>query len=71
MIISDLNHLEEVSEVPTVVGGTTTFDFLDVTYQQISVKQLGLSSAQAVSMFGDANALATAINIPQIEQINL
>lgn len=71
MKISDLNHWKEITEESTVVGGTTTFDFLDVTYQQISVKQLGLSSAQAVSMFGDANALATAINIPQIEQINL
>jgi len=71
MKISDLNHWKEITEESTVVGGATTFDFLDVTYQQISVKQLGLSSAQAVSMFGDANALATAINIPQIEQINL
>jgi len=71
MIISDLNHLEKMAEVPEVAGGAATFDFLDVTYQQTSVKQLGLSSAQAVSMFGDANALATAINIPQISQINL
>jgi hypothetical protein len=71
MNISDLNHWEEITEESNVVGGAARFDFLKVNYQQTSVKQLGLSSAQAVSMFGDANALATAINIPDISQINL
>ncbi len=71
MNITDLNHWEEVAEDSKVVGGAAKFDFLKVNYQQTSVKQLGISSAKAVSMFGDANALATAINIPQISQINL
>lgn len=70
MIISDLHHLQLVEDDPIIGGDGSSplFELLDVSYQQTSVIQLGLSSAQAVSMVGNATGSALAVNIPNITQ---
>lgn len=69
MIIADL-HYHKIVEDNSVVGGNSGINsYLKVNYQQISVTQLGLASAQSVSFFGNANSLATAVNIPNITQV--
>lgn len=70
MIIADLHHLQIVEESSVIGGdgGISLFGLLDVTYQQTSVIQLGLSSAQAVSLLGNAKGSALAVNIPIITQ---
>lgn len=70
MIIADLHHLQVVEE-SSIIGGNgnnSLFELLDVTYQQASLIQLGLSSAQAVSLVGNARSSALAVNIPDITQ---
>ena len=70
MIIADLHHLQVVEE-SSIIGGNgnnSLFELLDVTYQQASLIQLGLSSAQAVSLVGNARGSALAVNIPSITQ---
>jgi hypothetical protein len=70
MIIADLHHLQIIEE-GSIVGGdgsNSFFELLDVTYQQASLIQLGLSSAQAVSLVGNANGSALAVNIPNVTQ---
>lgn len=70
MIIADLHHLQVVEESSIIGGdgGISLFGLLDVTYQQTSLIQLGLSSAQAVSLIGNAKGSALAVNIPNITQ---
>lgn len=70
MIIADLHHLRVVEEIPIIGGdGSNSLSaLLDVTYQQASLMQLGLASAQAVSLVGNARGSALAVNIPEITQ---
>jgi len=70
MIIADLHHLRVVEE-SSIVGGDgsdSLSQLLDVTYQQASLMQLGIASAQAVSLVGNASGSALAVNIPKITQ---
>ncbi len=69
MIIADLHHLQVIEECSIVGGdGSSLSELLNVTYQQASLMQLGLSSAQAVSLVGNASGYALSINIPNITQ---
>lgn len=68
MIIADLHYYQTVESNSIVGGDAGLYGYLKVNYQQVSVTQLGLASAQAVSFFGNAKSLATAINIPNITQ---
>lgn len=68
MIITDLHYWEIVDDESIFGGDSGLFGYLKVNYQQVSVTQLGLASAQAVSLLGNAKSMATAVNIPNITQ---
>ncbi len=71
MIISDLNHLEVVSEASSVVGGGTYKDGkfnLDIT-KQSNVSILNQTST-AVAITKKGNATATAVNNAKVVQVN-
>lgn len=68
MIITDLCYWEIIEDDSIIGGDNGLYDYLKVNYQQVSVTQLGLASAQALSLLGDAKGLATAVNIPNITQ---
>ena len=74
MIISDLNHLEVVSEASSVVGGDGKWDKkfklvdIDIT-KQSNVSVINQDAAAFAQSFkGDATA--TASNVAVVEQIN-
>ena len=72
MIISDLNHLEVVSEASNVVGGDSykhgKVD-IDIT-KQTNVSVLNQSAAAAAFSFYKGDAKATASNTAVVVQLN-
>ncbi len=70
MIISDLNHLEVVSEASSVVGGgNNSLDFYLKFTKQSNVSVITqVANAAAISTKG--NAKATATNTATVVQLN-
>lgn len=69
MIISDLNHLEVVSEAKEVVGGYYYgYPSFSVTIKNAEVTQNASAKAVAKSVFDDATAVASASNTSVIYQ---
>ncbi len=69
MIISELSHFEEISEVPTtVVGGLYNVG----SFQQnwANLVQYASAKSTSYSIGGSAIAVASASNIGQIAQSN-
>jgi hypothetical protein len=63
MIISDLSHLEEVSEAPSIVGGALQQNFS-------SIFQKAQATATAYSVGGPALAIASSSNYANVGQTN-
>ena len=77
MIISDLNHLEVVSEASSVVGGGKYKDKYDKLKLKIDIditKQSNVSiinqTATAVAISYKGDATATAVNEAKVVQVN-
>lgn len=69
MIISNLNHLEDVSETKEVIGGYYPwYGFTSVTIKNAEVTQDATATAIAKSKFDDATASAYASNYSFISQ---
>lgn len=63
MIISDLSHLEEVSEAPSIVGGALQQNFSSIT-------QIAAARATALAVGGPALAIASSSNYANVGQTN-
>lgn len=71
MIISDLNHWEEMTETATKVKGADSFSIYDFQAQISNLEQYGFSEAKATAQFGGAIAVSTVINTADVDQISL
>ncbi len=70
MIISDLNHLEVVSEASSVVGGgNNSLDFYLKITKQANVSVIK-QEANAAAVTFKGNATATATNKATVVQLN-
>ncbi len=74
MIISDLNHLEVVSEASSVVGGGKKEDYYKKYFQIDFNKQSNVSvinqKANAESVSFDGKSVAIASNVAVVKQSN-
>jgi hypothetical protein len=74
MIISDLNHLEVVSEASSVVGGGKKEDYYKKYFQLDINKQSNVSvinqTANAESVSFDGKSVAIAKNVAVVNQSN-
>ena len=62
MIISDLNYLESVSEVSSIVGGRGSRTSASSRFEnRVTVRQTARAQAQVVG--GNGNAIAVPVNI--------
>lgn len=67
MIISNLSHLETVTETPNVTGGSFNV-YVNVTKKTANVWQYSSAKASAEAFYGDATAIAYSSNSSVIYQ---
>jgi len=71
MIISDLNHWQDVTETSNNVRGADNFSIYDFQAQISDLEQYGFSEAKATAQFGGAIAVSTVINTAEVDQLSL
>lgn len=71
MIISDLNHWQDVTETANNVRGADNFSIYDFQAQISDLEQYGFSEAKSTAQFGGAIAVSTVINTAEVNQVSL